>query len=289
MQADTILDIGKKAPGESVMVEGLVTARIGLPDSKSVFFLQDASGGIGVRVEGDPAQLPKSGDKTTVQGRLVDNGNGGVAIKLSSLNVESTNSRLPRVKLVKGEILKDAEALKPFYGKYVVVTNVTFDATKPSFQPGTAEIMKGVSGESIKILIGDSLKDRVKPTHAINLFGVLCNTQLGGEKDSQYQIIPTRFVPTYSRDVRKMATKHTCITCHLPDKKLVGPAYKEVAAKYKDDPDALPKMIEQMNNGGSGKWGPIPMLPFKDRVKSDEMKQLADWIFEMRWDAILNE
>lgn len=55
--------------------------------------------------------------------------------------------------------------------------------------------------------------------------------------------------------------KYTCTACHADETKLVGPAYKEVAAKYKGDKDAVKKLTEKVRKGGTGVWGQIPMPP----------------------------
>ena len=70
----------------------------------------------------------------------------------------------------------------------------------------------------------------------------------------------------------EVALKHTCVTCHAvkaTDPKMIGPNYAWVAERYKDDPNAIEAMITQMNQGGMGKWGPIPMIPFHDSTKSE--------------------
>jgi cytochrome c len=61
--------------------------------------------------------------------------------------------------------------------------------------------------------------------------------------------------------INELHKKYTCTACHTDDKKLVGPAYKEVAAKYKTDKDALKKLSEKVRKGGVGVWGQIPMPP----------------------------
>ena len=55
--------------------------------------------------------------------------------------------------------------------------------------------------------------------------------------------------------------KYACTACHLDDKKLIGPSYKDVAAKYKGDKDAVKKLSEKVRKGGTGVWGQIPMPP----------------------------
>lgn len=74
-----------------------------------------------------------------------------------------------------------------------------------------------------------------------------------------------------------IATQYGCLGCHNVTVKLVGPPYKEIAAKYRNDADAFGKVAEQIRKGGSGKWGPIIMPPFP-QVSPEETKALTDWI-----------
>ncbi|HSW04254.1 c-type cytochrome [Aquabacterium sp.] len=74
-----------------------------------------------------------------------------------------------------------------------------------------------------------------------------------------------------------LAQKKNCMACHATDKKIVGPAYKEVAAKYAGQKDAVAKLAEKIQKGGSGVWGPVPMPP-NAQVNADEAKQLATWV-----------
>ncbi len=74
-----------------------------------------------------------------------------------------------------------------------------------------------------------------------------------------------------------MAKKYNCTACHATDKKLVGPAYKDVAAKYKGDAAAAAKLAEKVKKGGSGVWGPVPMPP-NANVPDADIKALVDWI-----------
>ncbi|TXG87984.1 MAG: c-type cytochrome [Thermomicrobiales bacterium] len=79
---------------------------------------------------------------------------------------------------------------------------------------------------------------------------------------------------------QELAQKKNCLACHAVDKKLVGPAYKEVAAKYKADKGAEAKLAEKVVKGGSGVWGQVPMPP-NPQVSADEAKTLAKWILAM--------
>ena len=75
-----------------------------------------------------------------------------------------------------------------------------------------------------------------------------------------------------------LAKKDGCFTCHAVDKKVIGPAYKEVAAKYKGDKSAETKLIEKVKKGGSGVWGQIPMPPNSPQVKDEDIKTIVQWI-----------
>ena len=74
-----------------------------------------------------------------------------------------------------------------------------------------------------------------------------------------------------------LASSKNCMACHALDKKLVGPAYKEVAKKYAGQKDAADKLATKIIKGGSGAWGVIPM-PANPQVNEAEAKKLATWI-----------
>lgn len=82
-------------------------------------------------------------------------------------------------------------------------------------------------------------------------------------------------------DGPQIAAKFGCLGCHNPTIKLVGPAYREIGLKYRDDPQAGGKIDQQIREGGSGKWGPIIMPPFP-QVSAKERRLLADWILGMK-------
>ena len=75
----------------------------------------------------------------------------------------------------------------------------------------------------------------------------------------------------------ELAKKNACMACHAVDKKLVGPAYKEVAAKYAGQKDAVDKLAAKIIKGGSGVWGPVPM-PANTQVNEADAKKLATWV-----------
>lgn len=76
---------------------------------------------------------------------------------------------------------------------------------------------------------------------------------------------------------KALASKSACMACHAVDRKLVGPSYKDVAAKHKGQADALEKVAARIKSGGSGMYGPVPM-PAQPNLKDDELKLLAAWI-----------
>jgi cytochrome c len=78
-----------------------------------------------------------------------------------------------------------------------------------------------------------------------------------------------------------LAKKYNCLACHAVDKKVIGPAYKDVAAKYKGDAGAEAKLISKVKNGGSGTWGQIPMPP-NSSVPDADIKTLVKWVLSTK-------
>lgn len=77
---------------------------------------------------------------------------------------------------------------------------------------------------------------------------------------------------------QELAQKSGCLACHSVDKKILGPAYKDIAAKYKGDKTAEAKLIEKVKKGGSGTWGSMPMPPNSPHVKDEDIKTLVKWV-----------
>jgi cytochrome c len=78
-----------------------------------------------------------------------------------------------------------------------------------------------------------------------------------------------------------LATSKNCMACHAVDKKLVGPSYKEVAAKYAADKTAVDKLATKIMKGASGTWGAVPM-PANAQVNDAEAKKLAAWVLTLK-------
>ena len=74
-----------------------------------------------------------------------------------------------------------------------------------------------------------------------------------------------------------LAKKNACMACHTVEKKLVGPAYAEVAKKYAGQNDAAANLAKSIKAGGSGKWGPVPM-PAQPALSDADATALATWI-----------
>ena len=76
--------------------------------------------------------------------------------------------------------------------------------------------------------------------------------------------------------------KARCVACHAVDQKRVGPAYKEVAAKYKGDSKAAALLFDKVRHGGSGNWGQVPMIPHPaDKISDDDLKATVAWILAL--------
>ena len=86
---------------------------------------------------------------------------------------------------------------------------------------------------------------------------------------------------TESKTPEALGFKFGCTLCHGLDKKIVGPALKDIAAKYRNDPTAPARINEQVRQGGSGKWGPALMPPFP-MVADADIKILSDWILSLK-------
>ena len=84
-----------------------------------------------------------------------------------------------------------------------------------------------------------------------------------------------------ARASEALAKKHNCLACHTVDKKMVGPAYKDVAAKYRGDKAAAKKLFDKVKKGGSGVWGPVPMPP-NAAVPDADIRALVKWVLSQK-------
>jgi len=86
-------------------------------------------------------------------------------------------------------------------------------------------------------------------------------------------------LPAYAQE--ELAKKHNCFACHAVDKKLVGPSYQDVAAKYRGDSGAEAKLFDKVKKGGQGVWGQVPMPP-NSQVPDGDIKALVKWILSQK-------
>lgn len=78
-----------------------------------------------------------------------------------------------------------------------------------------------------------------------------------------------------------LAKSKNCMACHAVDKKVVGPAYKDVAKKFADDKGAVDMLANAIMKGSKGVWGPVPM-PANPQVSAAEAKELATWVMSLK-------
>jgi cytochrome c len=76
-----------------------------------------------------------------------------------------------------------------------------------------------------------------------------------------------------------LAKNKACLACHQVDRKIVGPAFKDIASKYKGNKNAAAQLAAKIQSGGKGVWGPLPMPP--QNVTEDEAKKLATWVLSL--------
>jgi cytochrome c len=76
---------------------------------------------------------------------------------------------------------------------------------------------------------------------------------------------------------QELAQKNACLACHAVDKKMIGPAFQDVAKKYAGQADAQAKLAASIKAGGAGKWGPVPM-PAQPQLSDADLQALAAWI-----------
>ena len=84
-----------------------------------------------------------------------------------------------------------------------------------------------------------------------------------------------------AQDAKALLQKHGCTACHNEAKKVIGPAYVDVAAKYKADAGAAAKLADKVKKGGSGVWGPVPMPP-NPAVPDADIKAMVAYVMSLK-------
>jgi cytochrome c len=85
----------------------------------------------------------------------------------------------------------------------------------------------------------------------------------------------------HAQSAPDLLKKHACVACHQNDKKLVGPAYNDVAAKYKGDAKAAAALADKVKKGGSGVWGPVAMPP-NPQVPDADIKAMVAYVLALK-------
>jgi cytochrome c len=83
------------------------------------------------------------------------------------------------------------------------------------------------------------------------------------------------------KEINDLLKSSGCTACHAMDEKVVGPAFKAIAAKYNGQADAVDALAQSVRNGSRGKWGRIPMPPHAS-VGNDELKKLSTWVMAQK-------
>jgi len=102
--------------------------------------------------------------------------------------------------------------------------------------------------------------------------GVLCKSAL---------VLGSALLALQAQANEALARKNDCLGCHAVATKLVGPAYKDVAAKYAGQADAQAMLVQSIRNGSVGKWGDLPM-PAHPKLSEADAKKLAAWVLGLK-------
>jgi len=86
----------------------------------------------------------------------------------------------------------------------------------------------------------------------------------------------------FAADGEALMKKSNCTTCHTIDQKRLGPSFKDVAAKYKDDKGAQDALEKKIRNGGGGVWGKMPMPATTKTVSDDDIKGIVQWVLSLK-------
>lgn len=118
----------------------------------------------------------------------------------------------------------------------------------------------------------------------VSVIGAYLAVTYGSAKANDADVLAASSAPVVAGagakvDAKVLLQNNACLSCHATDHKVVGPAYRDVAAKYAKDPQAMDRLMSSIQNGGSGKWGDVPMPPFT-QLSPDDLKSLATFILQ---------
>jgi cytochrome c551/c552 len=183
--------------------------------------------------------------------------------------------------VVKIELPPETASFKPAPGSEIAngqcltCHSVDYVLTQPpeqrAFWAAEVKKMNKVYGAQIPEDQVESLAD-----YLASNYGTGTNGQPSAASSASPKTVPNTAAAT---NAEAFAKKYGCLSCHGIKVKIVGPAFQDVAAKYRNDPAALDKISWQIHNGGSGKWGPVIMPPFP-MVTDAQAKMVARWIMD---------
>lgn len=276
---EVLAQIETAAPDTEFTVTGVVAARMVLPDRRVLAYVHQP-GQPGLAVVAAAADAGEILPRNTVElaGRKGAGPFGPALVVLpGKVAITATNQPFTYAP-VPATLFQDASAMA---GRYVELTNVTF--ARPKFDASGRADAKAAGGAVVTLRIGHGALDREAPSDPTDVFGVVVKAE------GKWQLAAARFLPSNRKACQELAKLRTCLTCHTPEVKVVGPAYRYIAAKYRHDAGAVSNFIARMEAGSTGEWGTNVMAPLKTIVPSDDMKTLATWVFSYRWDALLAE
>lgn len=94
-----------------------------------------------------------------------------------------------------------------------------------------------------------------------------------------YTILAAQALPAQANDGQAIAARYSCLACHQAERKVLGPAFKAVAAKYRHDPTAPARLADKVRRGSKGVWGPAPMPA--QQVPEADLKHILQWILSL--------
>ena len=142
----------------------------------------------------------------------------------------------------------------------------------------SAAMLALTAGNAFAAMDDESIADRIKPYGEVCLAGDECAEAVAAAAPAAADATGDTASAGGSEGEALFKSK-PCGACHSVDNQLVGPALKEVGAKYAGQDDAVAVLVTSITNGSSGKWGAIPMPP--NAVSEDEATALAEWILSL--------
>src|SRR6185295_11759663 len=187
---------------------------------------------------------------------------------------------------VKIELPRETETFKPGNGFEIANAHclICHSADYVAIQPPLSRAFWKSSVQKMQQKYGATIpEEQVEPLieYLTRNYGTTTNGSSTSNISAQTPPPSSSTSHVQKSDAIQIATKYGCLACHNVNTKVVGPAYREIAAKYRADPKAPASIDQQIHQGGSGKWGPMLMPPFP-QVTAGETKLLTEWILSLK-------